>query len=208
MAEGNKTYEGLAAPLYGEYEQTQTTVGTDMVTLTGKASMTGDFLVCQTSAGAEVFVVGVSGSLSVTQQQLTVSATTMIAGLNIVVSSTGALQALGTEEVAVTGVTVSPDSDAIMNAAFAYAGGSTATGNTAISMLACMGANSLPSYFLAVSTTAGDDIYKGAHSGDHGFVDASMLINTFTCDHPFIGIKALSGSQTIYLLGVHATGVT
>ena len=208
MAEGNSTYEGLAAPLFGEYEQTQTTVGNDMVTLTGKASMTGDFLVCQTSAGSEVFVVGVSGSLSVTQQQLTVSATTMVAGLNIVVSSTGALQALGTEVVAVTGVTVSPDSDAIMNAAFAYAGGSTATGNTAISMLACMGANSLPSYFLAVSTTAGDDIYKGAHSGDHGFVDASMLINTFTCDHPFIGIKALSGSQTIYLLGVHATGVT
>ena len=208
MAEGNSTYEGLAAPLFGEYEQTQTTVGNDMVTLTGKASMTGDFLVCQTSAGSEVFVVGVSGSLSVTQQQLTVSATTMVAGLNIVVSSTGALQALGTEEVAVTGVTVSPDSDAIMNAAFAYAGGSTATGNTAISMLACMGANSLPSYFLAVSTTAGDDIYKGAHSGDHGFVDASMLINTFTCDHPFVGIKALSGSQTIYLLGVHATGVT
>ena len=214
MAEGNSTYEGLAAPLYGEYEQTQTTVGNDMVTLTGKSSMTGDFLVCQTSAGAEVFVVDVDGALTVasslsgTQQSLTVSATTMIAGLNVVVSSTGALNALGTAEVAVTGVTVSPDSDAIMNAAFAYAGGSTATGNTAISMLACMGANSLPSYFLAVPTTAGDAIYKGAHSGDHGFVDASMLINTFTCDHPFIGIKALSGSQTIYMLAVHATGIT
>ncbi len=209
MAEGNSTYEGLAAPLYGEYEQTQTTIGNDMVTLTGKVSMSGDFIVCQTSAGTEVFVVGVSGSLAVTQQQLTVSATTMIAGLNVVVSSTGALNALGTAEVAVTGVTVSPDSDAIMNAAFAYAGGSTATGNTAISMLACMGANSLPSYFLSIGASAGDAIYKGVTPADDaGFVDASMKINTFTCDHPFIGIKSLAGSNTIYLLAVHGTGIT
>ena len=208
MAEGNSTYEGLAIPLFGEYEQVQQTIGTDMVTLTGKASMTGDFLVCQTSAGAEVFVVGVSGSLSSTQQQLTVSATTMVAGMNIVVSSTGALNALGTAEVAVTGVTVSPDSDAIMNTAFAYAGGSTATGNTAITMLACMGANSLPSYFLAVSTTVTDQIYKGAHGGDHGFLDGSMKINTFDSKQPFVGIKSLSGSQTFYLLAVHATGIT
>ena len=209
MTEGNSTYEGLAAPLFGEYEQTQTTIGNDMVTLTGKASMSGDFLVCQTSAGVETFVIGVSGSLSAPQQQLTVSATTMVAGLNVVVSSTGALQALGTTEEAVTGVTVSPSSKAIMNAAFAYAGGSTATGNTAITMLACMGANSLPSYFLAIGASAGDAIYKGVTRGDdQGFLDVSMLINTFTCDHPFLGIKALSGSQTIYLLAVHATGVT
>lgn len=226
MAEGNKTYEGLAAPLFGEYEQTQQTAATDMVTLTGAASQTGDFVVCQTSAGTENFVVSssglvttvtgvtvgtkltVSGSVTGTQQTLTVSATTMVAGLNVVVSSTGALAALGTAEANVTGVTVSPDSKAIMNAAFAYAGGSTATGNTAISMLACMGANSLPSYFLAVPTTAGDAIYKGAHSGDFGFLDASMNIVTFTSDHPFIGIKSLSGSQTFYLLGVHATGIT
>jgi len=208
MAEGTSTYDGLAVPLSGESEITATTAANDILTLTGATSHTGDFIVCQDSAGTENFVVGVAGSVSAIQQQLTVSATTMVAGLNVVVSSTGALQALGTAEVAVTGVTVSPDSDAIMNAAFAYAGGSTATGNTAISMLACMGANSLPSYFLAVPTTAGDAIYKGAHSGDHGFIDASMLINTFTCDHPFIGIKALSGSQTIYLLAVHATGVT
>jgi hypothetical protein len=132
----------------------------------------------------------------------------MVAGLNVVVSSTGALAALGTAETSVTGVTVSPSSKAIMNAAFAYAGGSTATGNTAISMLACMGANSLPSYFLAVPTTSGDAIYKGAAGGDQGFLDSSMKLNTFTCDHPFIGIKSLSGSATIYLLAVHASGIT
>ena len=204
MAEGKSTYEGLGAPLFGEYEQTQTTVGNDMVTLTGKASMTGDFLVCQTSAGVENFVVDKLGVVS-----LDVSATTMVAGLNVVVSSTGALEALGTTVEYVSGVTVSPDSDAIMNAAFAYAGGSTATGNTAITMLACMGANSLPSYFLAIGASKGDAIYKGVAPADNaGFIDASMLINTFTCDHPFIGIKSLAGSNTIYLLAVHATGIT
>jgi len=206
MAEGTTTYDGLAIPLSGEYEQTQTTVGNDMVTLTGKASMTGDFLVCQNSTGAELFVIGASGSMSFAQQQLTVSATTMVAGMNIVVSSTGALASLGTAETNVTGITVSPDSDAIMNAAFVYAGGSTATGNTAITMFAGMGANSLPSYFLAVSATKGDAIYKGGHSGDHGFIDAALKINTFDSKQAFIGIKALSGSNTFYLLAVRATG--
>jgi len=219
MAEGGRTYEGLAIPLYGEYEQTQETLATDMVTLTGKASMTGDFLVCQTSAGTENFVVSSSGlvssaaglslgaSMSATQQQLTVSATTMVAGLNVVVTSTGALAALGTAETNVTGVTVSPNSDAIMNAAFAYAGGSTATGNTAISMLACMGANSLPSYFLAIPGSAGDAIYKGAtRADDQGFQDVSLKLETWDGDD-FIGLKSLSGSQTIYLLAYHASGI-
>lgn len=209
MAEGNTTYDGLAIPLKGEYEQTQTTVGNDMVTLTGKSGMTGDFLVCQTSAGVETFVIGASGSLSVTQQQLTVSATTMIAGLNVVVSSTGALQALGTAEVAVTGVTVSPDSDAIMNAAFVYAGGSTATGNTAKTMLASFGANSLPSYFLAVGASAGAAIYDGvAATSDIGFLDVSMKVNKFDASPPLVGLKCLSGSNTFYLLAVHSTGKT
>ena len=208
MAEGNKTYNGLAIPLFGEYEQKQTTIGTDMVTLTGKASMTGDFLVCQNSTGAESFVVGVTGSFAATQQQLTVSATTMIAGLNVVVSSTGALEALGTVQTAVCGVTVSPDSDAIMNTAFAYAGGSTATGNSAITMLACMGANSLPSYFLSIGASAGDALYVGvAPADDAGFIDASCLITTWD-DSDWIGFKSLLGSKTIYLLAYAATGIT
>jgi len=213
MAEGSETYMGLAVPLFGESEIQAQTAANDILTLTGATSHTGDFLVCQNSTGAELFVVDVNGALSVassmtgTQATLVVSATTQTAGLNISVTSTGALQALGTAETAVSGVLISPSSKAVMNAAFAYAGGSTSTVNTAITLLGCMGANSLPSYFLAIPTT-GADIYVGAHSGDHGFVDASMKLNTFTCDHPFVGIKALSGSQTIYLLAVHATGIT
>jgi hypothetical protein len=220
MAEGTQSYEGLAVPLYGESEIQQQTLGTDIITITGATSQTGDFLVCQDVDGTEQFVVSCSGlitsatglsmssSMSGTQASFTVSATTMVGGISIVVSSTGALNALGTAETSVCGVIVAPSSKAKMNAAFAYAGGSTGTANTAITMLACFGANSAPSYFLAVSTTGTDQIYKGAHSGDQGFIDASMTLNTFTCDHPFIGLKALSGSQTFYLLAVHATGVT
>jgi hypothetical protein len=63
MAEGTKTYEGLAVPLFGESEIQQQTVATDVLTLTGGASMSGDFLVMQNSTGAELVVVGCNGTL-------------------------------------------------------------------------------------------------------------------------------------------------
>lgn len=63
MAEGTKTYEGLAVPLFGESEIQQQTVATDILTLTGGTSMTGDFVVMQNSTGAELVVVGCNGTL-------------------------------------------------------------------------------------------------------------------------------------------------
>ena len=173
MAEGTSTYEGLAVPLFGESEITQITAANDIFTITGSSSMSGDFIVCQNSDGTELFVVDSNGAVTVgssvtgTQHTLVVSATTMAGGLNISVTSTGALQALGTTEHNVNGVVISPSSKAIMNCALYYAGGSTTTVNTAISLLGCAGANSLPSYFLSVAGS-GSDIYVGAHSGDHG----------------------------------------
>ena len=203
MAEGNETYKGLAVPLFGESEITQQTAASDIVTLTGAASQTGDFIVCQNSTGAEVFVVDVSGIVT-----LEVSATTQAAGLDIVVTSTGALAALGTTETYVSAVVVSPSSKAIMNCAFVYMGGDTATVNTAVTLLGCDGGNSLPSYFLAIGASAGDAIYKGVTLGDDaGFVDVALKLTTFDSDQPFIGIKSLAGSNTIYLLAVHASGV-
>jgi len=210
---------GLGIGRYGEYDLNQNTATTDIFTITGATSQSGDFIVCRNSTGAELFVVTSAGAVTAagaltlsssvtgTQHTLVVSATTMVAGLTVSVTSTGALQALGTTEHNVNGIVIAPSSKAIMNCALYYAGGSTTTVNTAISLLGVAGANSGPSYFLALPGT-GSDIYVGAHSGDHSFVDASLTINTFTCDHPFIGIKCLSGSQTFYLLGVHATGIT
>ena len=44
MAEGTSTFEGLSLPRLGEYEQVQQTAATDMVTLTGVESQTGNFI--------------------------------------------------------------------------------------------------------------------------------------------------------------------
>lgn len=63
MAEGTKTYEGLAVPLFGESEIQQQTAATDLLTLTGASSMSGDFVVMQNSTGAELLVVGYKGTV-------------------------------------------------------------------------------------------------------------------------------------------------
>lgn len=63
MAEGTKTYEGLAVPLFGESEVQQQTAATDLLTLTGASSMSGDFVVMQNSTGAELLVIGYKGTV-------------------------------------------------------------------------------------------------------------------------------------------------
>lgn len=64
MAEGTKTYKGLAVPLYGESEIKQNVAATDILTLTAVTGASGDFLVCQTAGGGEVFVIGAAGELT------------------------------------------------------------------------------------------------------------------------------------------------
>ena len=58
------TYMGLAVPLFGESQIEQQTLGNDILTLTGAASQTGDFLVCENSAGTEKFWVDKDGGVS------------------------------------------------------------------------------------------------------------------------------------------------
>lgn len=96
MTEGTNTFNGLGVPLYGEYEQKQQTAANDMVSLTGASSQTGDFLVCQSSAGSEVFVVDVNGGIQ--SATLTV---TGIATLDFAAANTG------TATYAVSGLTSS-----------------------------------------------------------------------------------------------------
>lgn len=67
MAEGKKTYKGLAVPLYGESEIKQVVAATDIITLTAASGATGDFLVAQTVGGGEVFVVDADGDMKVTK---------------------------------------------------------------------------------------------------------------------------------------------
>ena len=63
MAEGKDTYNGLAVPLFGDFEIRQRTAATDIVTLAGASSQTGDFIVAQVDGGTEVFVVEDSGKI-------------------------------------------------------------------------------------------------------------------------------------------------
>ena len=180
---------GLAPPLNGEYEQTQQTAATDMVTLTGAASMTGDFVVAQNSTGAELFVLRAA------------SATTVDASVKISPTSTGAIAAGG---FAPNGFLVYPSSKAVIAAAYAYDHASSMAGSC--EFLIASGGSKAPSYFMGVGCSAGD---PGTGTPiANGYFDDSLKVNTFTCDHPFVGLKCMAGSLTFYLLGARATGIT
>lgn len=80
MAEGSDTYKGLAVPLFGDFEIKGRTAATDIMTITAASGATGDFIVCQTVGGGELFVVDNTGALTaaagltVTSGGLTVTA--------------------------------------------------------------------------------------------------------------------------------------
>ncbi len=65
MAEGNKSYKGLALPEHGEYEQFGISTTLDMATLTRITGGTGDFYVCQDDGGTEYFVISSAGDLTI-----------------------------------------------------------------------------------------------------------------------------------------------
>jgi hypothetical protein len=79
MADGTRTYEGRALPLKGEGVIQQETAATDILTIEGAASQTGDFLVCRTSALAEEFSVDKDGDV-VIGDNLTITGTLTAAG--------------------------------------------------------------------------------------------------------------------------------
>lgn len=64
MASGTSAYKGLAVPLAGESRIYQETAGTDVFTLTGVTAQTGDFIVCEDSAGNENFIVEEEGQVT------------------------------------------------------------------------------------------------------------------------------------------------
>jgi len=215
MAEGTSTFEGLSLPRLGEYEQVQQTAATDMATLTGATSMSGDFIVCQNSTGAELFVVDVSGNVTVagtlalsgsftgTQATFVVSATTQVAGVTVSVTSSGA-EGLGVTTV--NGFAVVGSTSAIVNAAFAYLAPLTTAGSPVVGAATLLMSQSsvAPDYFLSVNASGHN---SGALAAS-GFLDDSLQLNTFTCAHPFVGVKCVSGSAVFYLLGARATGIT
>jgi hypothetical protein len=63
MTIGDTTYGGLGVPLTGEFQIKQTTLGTDIMTISGATSQSGDFIVCRDVDGVEKFVVTVDGAM-------------------------------------------------------------------------------------------------------------------------------------------------
>jgi len=70
MTKGSRTYEGLAVPLKGEATIEQETAATDMLSLKGAASQSGDFLVCMDSDESENFVVDKNGAIALSKVKI------------------------------------------------------------------------------------------------------------------------------------------
>jgi hypothetical protein len=80
MAEGSDTYKGLAVPLFGDFEIRGRTAATDIMTITAASGASGDFIVCQTVGGGEVFVVDAAGAISASGGDLTVTSGDIVLG--------------------------------------------------------------------------------------------------------------------------------
>jgi hypothetical protein len=63
MSEGNSTFLNGAVPIVGESEIVQKNLALDILTITGAAGQTGDFLVLQNSAGTERLVIDKDGNI-------------------------------------------------------------------------------------------------------------------------------------------------
>ena len=77
MAEGDDQYRGLAVPLQGNFEIRGISSSLDIMTITQAGSATGDYIVCQNSAGTEHFRVEDDGKI------VTANSATLATGLTI-----------------------------------------------------------------------------------------------------------------------------
>ena len=216
MTTGTQTYDGMAVPLYGESTITQQTAATDLLTLTGAASMSGDFLVMTNSTGAEMLSISSSGyittlrgvnvgttlavagavtlssSITGTQMTLVVSATTTTAGLTVSITSTGAITAGDTR---VNGVLVSGSSKAVMNSAYAW-NGLAGDGTAVCNYFVAIHGSKAPTYFLGIGTST---VAIGTIA-DTGFVNTGMFYRSApVTTMPIVGIKCLLGDSVWYI---------
>jgi len=208
MTKGNSTYEGLALPTHGESEITQTTAATDIFTITGATSQSGDFIVCVNSTGGENIVLSSSGKITsvvgiaATTADLsglvkaTVASTLITSGFRVLVTSTGAIAAGAS---LVNGFVVTPSSKANMTAAFAYNINTEFTDGTSVGvcryLLAVQGSKP-PTYLLGVGATT-----PGVGTAtDGGFVEAGLkLLTALGTGVNMVGLKVQFGDSTFYI---------
>ena len=192
MAEGVKTYMGLAVPLYGESEIQQQTVATDVLTITGGASMTGDFIVMQNSTGAELFVVSSSGLVTAKGLALTGVSTFTGTALDFTISSTTSTN---------YGLSFTLGASAVADALIKYTAGITGATTSVFQVSSSNG----PTYLLSVGTSAGAGV--GAAT-TNGFFNASLkYVSAPTTAIPMGAIKILAGSKAYYIPCIADTGM-
>ena len=202
MAEGTKTYMGLSVPLFGESEIQQQTAATDVLTLTGAASMTGDFLVLQNSTGAELFVISSSGLVTMGAGMTLAGVSSSTAtGLTISVTSTGAIAEYGTSPNAIL---VSASSKAVLHSIIQYQSGNGSEVGTCDTFFSVIGSKA-PSYLLSVGATKAG---IGA-AVSNGFFTATNFyyVSAPSTAIPMGAIKILAGSKAFYIPVIPDTGM-
>ncbi len=205
MAVGDNSYDGLAVPLFGESEIIQQTAATDILTITGASSQTGDFIACRNSTGGEVFSVSASGlstMLTFTSAafESTLSSSATSGAMRVAITATGAMAA---GAITANAMLVSNSSKGVINSVVGYnSGGGTEVGS-AVAFLSVYGSKA-PSYLFSVgSTTAG----VGA-AADNGFVEvATRFLAAPDTTRTYAAAKVLCGSKVYYIPMVPNTGM-
>ena len=192
MAEGTKTYDGLAVPLLGESEITQQTAATDVLTITGAASMTGDYVVLQDSDGVEEIVFrGLSSSAN--------------NAIHISVRSTGAVAANAAEND--NAILVQASSKSAINCVLFYDAVGAITSaqvNSAVAFLGTAGTTA-PTYFLTMGGTGGPG--EGAATTQK-MLTVGLTSNTAATKAAWAGLKCLFGSKAYYIMCIPDTNLS
>jgi hypothetical protein len=215
MAKGTSSYMGLAVGLSGEHEVTQTTAATDILTITGATSQTGDFLVCQNSTGGENLVVSSSGlvtsvvGMAMTsaafsgEATATLSSSAAAAGFHVLLTATGAVAAGAIADNAFL-VTASSKSNA--NAAYAYLNRATSGDDVGVTnyLLACLGSKA-PDYLLGVGATS----VGQAGATTNGFVEAPLFLTAaIATTMPMVGLRVKFGDSVFYVMCITQCGLS
>ena len=193
MAEGSKTYNGLAVPLFGESEIKQQALASDILTLTGAASQSGDFIVAQGSTGTEYFVVSSSGLVTAAGLALTGASTVTGGTLGFTISSTTATN---------YGIGFTLGASAVVDALIKYTAGITGATTSVFQVSSSNG----PTYLLSIASSAG----AGAGAAQsNGFFTAPNFyyVSAPTTAIPMGAIKILAGSKAYYIPVIPDTGM-
>ena len=192
MTVGTSTFMGLALPLFGQSEIAQTTLGTDILTITGLASQTGDFIVARNSTGGEEFVVSSSGLVTARGLALSGVNTFTASPLAFTISSTVSTN---------YGISFTLGASAVVDALIKYTAGITGATTSVFQVASSNG----PTYLLSIATSAGAGV--GAAASNGFFAITKSYVSAPSTVIPMAGVKMLAGSKAYWILAIPDTGL-